>query len=286
LAAMLILTACIVRSRHRPAIAGWFWFVVLLLPMLAAARYRTAWVADRYALVPHMLFMAAIAAVFFDATAAAQQRTGNSTFLRRWGAVSIVLAILVLLSVQQVWRWQNTETLFRHALTIVPDSAASHHALGQTLMEQGRLAEAGDHFAHAVAIVPTYADSRVNLGIVAERLGNFPLAEQSLRAALELRPTHRAARFAMAKLRARQGRHKEAVALYEQLARDYPDALDVRVNYGAALEMMGDRAGAEAQYREALRLDPGDPDARANLEDLLSGRSPAHPSTTPSPGAE
>ena len=62
--------------------------------------------------------------------------------------------------------------------------------------------------------------------------------------------------------------------------REYPNDVDVHVNFGAALEVMGDRAGAEAQYRAALRLDPNDPDARANLDDLLAGRSPAPSSAT------
>jgi Flp pilus assembly protein TadD len=283
--ALIVLTALIVRSRSAALIAGWAWFLVLLLPMLAASRYRSTWVADRYTIVPHLLLLAGLASAFFDATAIVKEptpkpgelrerpRTSRSTFLRRWGAIMMALAAFVVLSARQVAYWQNSETLFRHALAVAPDSAVSHHSLGIALAEQGRLVEAADHYAHAAAVERRYADPRVNLGIVAEQLGNFALSEKSLREALELQPKNRLARFAMARLRARQGRNRQAVELYELLAREEPGAVDVRVNYGAALEMMGDRAGAEAQYRAALHLDPDDPDARANLDDLLAGRS-------------
>ncbi|MDQ3438944.1 MAG: tetratricopeptide repeat protein [Planctomycetota bacterium] len=286
---LIVLTALILRSRNRALIAGYFWFGVMLLPALAAARYRTAWVADRYVIVPHILLMAGIASAFFDATGRRPRPTteamptsdaqlplppaslAGSTFLRRWGALAAVLAALVAISMRQVWVWRDSETLFRHAVTRFPQSETAHHCLAIALAEQGRLVEASDHYAHAVGIRPHFADARLNLGIVAERLGNFELSDRSLRAVLQLEPNNRAARFAVARLRARQGRNREAVELYGQLVREYPNDVDVHVNFGAALEVMGDRAGAEAQYREALRLDPRDPDARANLNDLLGG---------------
>ena len=182
---------------------------------------------------------------------------------------------MVVLSARQVSIWRTSEALFRHAVTLYPLSETGHHCLAIALGEQGRLPDAMDHYQHAVAIRPGFTDAQLNLGIVAEQLGNFELSERALRAALQLEPNNRAARFALARLRARQGRNRDAVEMYGQLVREYPNDVDVHVNFGAALEVMGDRGGAEAQYREALRLDPTDPDARANLDDLLAGRSPA-----------
>ena len=290
LALLVALIALVLRSRNRALIAGFFWFGIMLFPALAAAKYRTAWVADRYAIIPHMLLLAAVASAFFDATArrprAREQvasdsgapplpARGGSTFLRRWGVLTFALAACVALSVRQVWVWQDSETLFRHTVTLYPKSETGHHCLAIALAEQRRLVEAADHYVHAVAIRPGFTDAQLNLGIVAEQLGNFELSDRSLRTTLQLEPNNRAARFALARLRARQGRNREAVEMYGQLVREYPNDVDVHVNFGAALEVMGDRAGAEAQYRQALRLDPTDADARANLDDLLAGRSPA-----------
>jgi protein O-mannosyl-transferase len=291
LALLIGLTALILRSRNRALIAGFVWFGIMLLPALAAAKYRTAWVADRYAIVPHILLLAGVASAFFDVTArrgraVMQAATGSalpppaplaptgSTFLRRWGVLTSALAACVVLSARQVWIWQDSETLFHHTVTLYPQSETGHHCLAIALAEQGRLVEAADHYVHAVAIRPGFTDAHLNLGIVAEQLGNFELSDRSLRATLQLEPNNRAARFALARLRARQGRNREAVERYGQLVREDPNDVAVHVNFGAALEMMGNRAGAESQYREALRLDPNDPDARANLDDLLAGRSP------------
>ena len=301
LAGLVALTGVIFWSRHRALIAGYLWFGIVMFPVLAAARYRTAWMADRYVIVPHILLLAGAAAAFFDATARRPRTAGRtspvpdapppeagrpaspaggSTFFRRWGAITVALATLVALSVRQVWVWRDSETVFQHAVTLYPKSETAHHCLAIALAEQDRLKEAADHYIQAVAIRPGFFDARLNLGIVQERLGNFELSDRSLQAALQIEPNNRAARFAVARLRARQGRHREAVELYGRLVREYPNDVDVHVNLGAALEVMGDRAGAEAQYREALRLDPNDPDARANLDDLLAGRSPVPLSTT------
>lgn len=283
------LTILIVRSRSKPLLAGWFWFLVMLLPMLVASRYRSSWVADRYVYLPHMLLMAGIAAAILDATAARSTRPAStrettaaagrhsSKFLQRWGVLGTAMAALIILSAQQVWRWQNSETLFRHSLDIAPESDILRYNFGVVLHRQERFPEATEQYAQAIKISPAYVDPRVNLGIVAERLGDYAQAERHLRVALQIEPTNRAARFAFARLRAQQGRHHEAANMYEQLTREYPDDLDVHVNLGAALEAVGDRAAAEAHYREALRIDPNDPDALSNLNRLLAGGAGATP---------
>lgn len=280
---LIATTALLIRFRSKPLLAGWFWFLVMLLPMLIASRYRSAWVADRYIYLPHMLLMAGLASAVLGATATRGARSAGaaghaaarttSPFLRRWGVLAPAMAALVVLSAQQVWRWQHSETLFEHSLSVAPDSAVLHHNLGVVFGEQGRHAEARDQYARAVAISPRYLDPRVNLGIVAERLGDYALAERQLRLALQLQPDSRLTRFAFAHLRAQQGDHRQAVDMYTQLAREHPDDLDVQVNLGAALEVLGDRMGAEARYRAALRLDPDDTDALTNLNRLLSGGS-------------
>jgi Ca-activated chloride channel homolog len=69
----------------------------------------------------------------------------------------------------------------------------------------------------------------------------------------------------------RLGRGAEAIAAWRRAREKGPPALGSRAgqNEGTALAAAGDREGAIAALTEALRLDPGNEDARYDLEVLL-----------------
>jgi Ca-activated chloride channel family protein len=74
-----------------------------------------------------------------------------------------------------------------------------------------------------------------------------------------------------------QGRHAEAVEAWKRVAeRDRSAALASRAlqNTGNALDAAGDQDGARRAFAEALKRDPGNEDARYNLEVLLRRRDP------------
>jgi tetratricopeptide (TPR) repeat protein len=62
------------------------------------------------------------------------------------------------------------------------------------------------------------------------------------------------------------GNLTEAVRDYQELFADGWESAALHVNLGNARYRMGQRGLAVASYRRALRLDPGDSDAKANLE--------------------
>ncbi|MFM7780722.1 MAG: tetratricopeptide repeat protein, partial [Alphaproteobacteria bacterium] len=72
---------------------------------------------------------------------------------------------------------------------------------------------------------------------------------------------------AMARLNARD--YRAAAALFNRAIALGRDAPEIRNNLGQALRFAGDRAGAEAAYREALRQRPAYIRAAANLAQML-----------------
>ncbi|MGB7156903.1 MAG: tetratricopeptide repeat protein [Tepidisphaeraceae bacterium] len=275
---LLAVTTAVVYSRKGYAIMGWFWFLASLVPVIGILQVGDQALADRYTYLP--LVGIFVLLVWSIAEAAGRARRGLVV-----GASAIALTAYACASAIQVTHWQNSVTLFTHVLDVNERNYLAHYNLGVALAERGRLTEAAEHYARSAALSPNYLGPRINLGIVAEQLGDYALAERQLNVALSLGPTNRAARFAMARLRAQQGRHAEAVALYEQLTREYPVDLDAHVNLGASLEMLGERARAESAYRTALRINPNDPDARANLESLLAGGSHPKDGSEPPPAS-
>ncbi|WP_223421980.1 tetratricopeptide repeat protein [Alcanivorax limicola] len=64
--------------------------------------------------------------------------------------------------------WQDAEAALRQALDVNAQNPYAHNALGIALREQGRFAEAADHYQHAVTLDPLYARAHFNLGVLAE----------------------------------------------------------------------------------------------------------------------
>jgi Flp pilus assembly protein TadD len=77
-------------------------------------------------------------------------------------------------------------------------------------------------------------------------------------------------RVAMASALAAAGRTGEAVARAAAIAREHPEPGTVHYRVAVALQARGELAAAEAEAREVLRLDPGQPEAHATLGQILA----------------
>jgi tetratricopeptide (TPR) repeat protein len=164
----------IVRMRRPSLVAGWLWFLVMLLPMLAGASLRTSWVSDRYSFLPHMLLFPGVFAAL-------------TPRLRVWAGIGAV-AILAVTSAAQLSHWRQSETLFAHALSLNPNDAVIRYNFGVALGEQGRFADAAEQYRAALAVHPNYPEAHVNLGAALQVLGDRTGAELHYRAALRLDP--------------------------------------------------------------------------------------------------
>jgi len=65
---------------------------------------------------------------------------------------------------------------------------------------------------------------------------------------------------------AKRGLWREAAFRWERSIKQTPDNPRLRNNLAVAYESLGDLGRAEAEYKEALRLDPGNEEIRANYE--------------------
>ncbi len=90
---------------------------------------------------------------------------------------------------------------------------------------------------------------------------------------------------------AQQGLWREAIFRWEKYLKDHPDSARLRNNLAVAYESLGDLERAEAQYKEARRLDPDNKEIRDNytafqeLSKSLRQRRALAPSGTTAPAA-
>ncbi len=113
-----------------------------------------------------------------------------------------------------------------------------------------------------------------NLGYSYYKAGQTDSAVACLRRAIELLPTYaptRAGAYAnLGNVRIAQGRYSEAITNLSEAVRLNPGDADARNDLGCALQQLGDREKAIGHLRTAIRLQPDHGRAHYNLSILLT----------------
>jgi Flp pilus assembly protein TadD len=235
----MMISALLLRGARRlPYLAvGWTWYVVTLLPVIGLIPVGEFSRADRFTYVPLVGVFLMLAWVAFELT-------------KGWRHHVIVLLVAGCAAIglcgawtrQQLGYWNNSETLFRHALAVTENNYMAHNCLGAALDEKGQLDEAIRQYQEAVRLQPNCVQAHFNLGIA---LG-------------------------------KKGQLDEAIRQYQEVIRLQPGSTTAHNNLGVVLVMKGNIDGAISQFQEVLRLKPDSVDGRNNLARALRRKeSPA-----------
>ncbi len=268
-AAVLLLAGITAAAwRLRPivpaATAGWFWFIITLLPLAGLIQIGDQAMADRYTYLPHIgLFMGT---AWLLAAATRHPPMGRAA------AAAVVAAIVLFAGAthRQARFWRDEFSLFSQALRADPGNALADFTLGYLLDTEGRHAEAEAHYRAAIRSRPGYAAAHGNLaGLLRER-GALDEAEDHYREALRINASSAPSLYGLGVLRADRGRWEEAIGFYREALRirpEYPQALN---NTGVALTKLGRLIEAESFYRQALKIQPDHVLANYNLGSVLA----------------
>jgi tetratricopeptide (TPR) repeat protein len=123
----------------------------------------------------------------------------------------------------------GAERHYREALQLAPDFPAAHNALGQLLLDSGRAGEAEAAFREAVRLA-AYPEAHHNLGLLLLNAQRLKEAEEQLALAIELSPNLGRAYHSLGLLRLRQGRSAEACGFFREALRCNPEDWEARLN--------------------------------------------------------
>ena len=223
--ALLTLLAVRLLSRARYVAVGWFWFLGTLVPVIGLVQVGEQAIADRYTYIPYI-------GLFILISWGAEEIGRRSRLLKVFIglAAPCILAALLAATHAQTLYWQNTQTLFRHAVAITQDNPMAQQTLANALCQAGKLDEAEQHCLEALRLQPDFSEAEIT----------------------------------WATILARQGRSAEARACLAEVLRKNPRDASAYFSL-AALNLSPDTAHAIDQYREGLRLKPDHPDALNNL---------------------
>jgi tetratricopeptide (TPR) repeat protein len=167
----------------------------------------------------------------------------------------------------QEGRTAEAVTEYQRALTAKPDSAKSHNNLALALVELGRLDEASGHFKASLALDPK-AEIYSDYGFTMARLGKPDEALAAYRKALELDPGCASAHANLAVSYAQAGQLDEAETHYRKALTSRPTA-EAHNGLGFVLARQGRTDDAIAEFRKAIDANPKFAPAYNNLAEAL-----------------
>jgi tetratricopeptide (TPR) repeat protein len=271
-AVLVAISALVVRlAPKRPWLGvAWLWYVVTLLPVIGLIQVGDQAMADRFTYLPLVGPFFAVAWAAAE-VAAARPAAGRAIAV----AASAALVAFAVGSWRQVGYWRNSETLFTHAVAVIPDSYVANNNLGNALAGAGRLDEAMARYEAALRAKPDLWNAQNNIGVILAQQGRIADAIPHYTEAIRLNPEFADAYSNLGAALADQGRLDEAIASYTQAIRLKPDHPDAHANLANAFARQGKLDLAIQHYSEALRLNPDHVSARVNLGRVLAARGAA-----------
>jgi len=163
---------------------GWFWFVVILLPVIGIVEFNPqASMADRYAYLP-------LTGIFMGLAWGVGHLFSRADLRKKilFPAGIIFIAIMALLAWNQCGYWKDSMVLFDHALKVTKNNPIMHNNRGSAFAELGRYHEAVEDFNEAIRLKPDFDESYFNRGVVYAELGQYQRTIEDCTEVIRLKP--------------------------------------------------------------------------------------------------
>jgi tetratricopeptide (TPR) repeat protein len=286
LAAFPAVTLALIALRRRwpGALAAWVYSALMVLPVSGAAHAGFQMAADRYSYLSGLGF-----ALLAGGTLIPLRRAVASERLRRGLAAALVPAAagVVLILGAETWRqsrvWQDSETLWRWAVSVDPDCALCHNSLGSALAVGApsnpiAVADAETHFRRAIELRPERDEPYNNLGGTLALQGRLDESAAAFRVFLSRRPNVGSASASLGNIYLRQGRFGDAIPLLRRSLQLNPRVEGARRDLALALDGQAEASRRQGNVSEAERL----------RQEAIGLRASTAPATGPveTPGAD
>jgi Tfp pilus assembly protein PilF len=239
----------------------------MLTPTIGIVQAGWQAMADRYMYLP-LIGLAIIAAWTTRETA---RRMPTATF----AVVGIALAGMATISIIQQGYWQDTRTLFEHALAVTDNNAFAHVQLGYLETSKGNLAAARRHYELALSIPfndADNADAQYNLGnLLLKDDPNSAIEHYRLAIAAGLYSARAENNWGIAL--ARLGKTVDASKHFLRAIEIDPEFAEPHANLGLLWLAAGNSSAAAEEFQAALRLNANLPSARLGLMRLMQSKA-------------
>jgi protein O-mannosyl-transferase len=271
--ALVLLTAItaavlIYGRKQRYLVTGWGWFLITLLPVIGIIQVGVQAMADRYSYLPSIGLFVIAAWGLTDVTRRFPRREALLALLG--GATVLACAFLTW---QQVAYWQDSVSLYRHALQVNNRVSFIHNNLALALMKQGNLSGALQEYREALLVDPDNVSAHNNFGLALVKIGDLDGALQQHQEAVRIKPRSAESHSYLGVVLARRGNLQAAIGEFRVALEINPELAVARNNLGIALASKGELDAALEEFDRALRINPDDSYAYNNKARALAQKA-------------
>jgi len=239
---LLIVTFAVIWvAKKIPYLAvGWLWYVGTLVPVIGIVQVGSQARADRYTYIP-------LIGLFIMAA------WGIPELLKKWryrkellfASSALSLLCFFIVTWTQVGFWQNSITVFSHALKVTTHNSRAYINLGAAYNDIGNYRKVIEVCDEAIKLDAKLEKAFYNRGLAYSRLGNQKLAVGDYDRAIEIDPRH-------AKAYNNRGIAYSILGSYKQAIGDFDRAIVTNPKYAEAYYNRGINYGRLGNYKQAL----------------------------------
>jgi tetratricopeptide (TPR) repeat protein len=256
-AVLLSITALVFRLRERRyLVVGWLWFLGTLTPVIGILSFGEQAMADRYAYLP---YVGLSVAVVWGVAEIARERKISAVWLA--APAVLILATLGALSRHQLAYWHDSETLWRHTLSVTERNYVAHGGLARALAVQGRTEEAIAEFNVAQSLHAYSFSDMIALGVYEQTHGKAQEAVSQYGRALGASQDSNSRAVALSGLGSaylQMGDIDRAKTSYASALEQNPDNGAALVGSGLLAERDGDFTLVVARISRLVEVEPSD----------------------------
>ena len=256
-------------GRRRPfVLVGWTWFVVTLLPVIGIITWGSQSMAYRFTYFP-------LVGLFIIVVWAGNEMlcSVNTPEIITGGIAAMLLVACAGRTVDQLSYWRDSETLFRHALSVDADNSVAYYGLGSHLVDTGRVDEGIQNFQLALKISRNSPEMLHSLGKAWAKKGNYSEAVSFYKQAVALKPRFAEAHCSFGNALVELKQFEQAGNEFNESLRLDPDQSEAYCGLGNLSADEGKPDEAMAYYRKALEINSADAVAHCGMGNLFSQMS-------------
>jgi tetratricopeptide (TPR) repeat protein len=222
LSLVVITVWAIRRSQPQPyALVGWLWYLGTLVPVIGIIQVGDQARADRYMYLPLIGLTVAVTWTVWDIIRGKEKSHMVASFF-----LILPCTLMINLTHRQLQYWQNSFTLFNHALAVTSDNYIIENNLSNAILAHaGDLEESKQHALEALRLRPNYPQAHLNLGLALLRQGKVPDAIPQLQKARDLQPRWPDAYFNLGSALMLTGQKDEAIVCFRKTLDLRPDVV-------------------------------------------------------------
>jgi tetratricopeptide (TPR) repeat protein len=255
-------------GRHPYLLVGWFWFLGTLVPVIGFVQVGSQSMADRYMYIPSIGLFILVVWGLNDLPGPWPQKQKIVTL-----AGTVALAGCLACTRVQLKYWQDSISLFRHAMEVTTDNHVACACLAQALDAIGQEDEALILCTNAVRIEPNYPPGQFFLGMVLLKQGKSEEALSHLSTAARLVPSDTTIHYNFGKVLLDFDRPKEAAACFIITLDNDPNFTEAHSGLGKAYWKQGKWDQATSQLSQAVTLEPDNPQFHYDFGTVLLANS-------------